>query len=63
MLLMPESSPHIDHIQDDHEYHDMSERLRILYRAIIQLIVIKEEYEEKIDEYLKLKDSKHEHRA
>jgi hypothetical protein len=43
---------HIDKIRNENEYHDLSERLRILQRTIIQLIMIKEEYEEKIAEYL-----------
>ena len=43
-------------IHDDHEYHDISERLRIIDRTIIQLIMIKEEYEQKIEEYLSNRD-------
>lgn len=43
-------------IQDDHEYHDISERLRIIDRTIVQLIMIKEEYERKIEEYLRNRD-------
>ncbi len=43
-------------IQDDHEYHDISERLRIIDRTIVQLIMIKEEYERKIEEYLRYRD-------
>ena len=43
-------------IQNDHEYHDISERLRIIDRSIVQLIMIKEEYERKIEEYLRNRD-------
>jgi hypothetical protein len=45
-------------IHDDHEYHDISERLRQVDRAIIQLIVIKEEYEKMIEEYLQDRNQK-----
>lgn len=45
-------------IKDDHEYHDISERLRIIDRTIVQLIMIKEEYEQKIKEYLNNRDQK-----
>ena len=45
-------------IYDDHEYHDLSERLRIIDRAIVQLIMIKEEYEHKIEEYLRYREEK-----
>lgn len=40
-------------IPDDQEYHELSERLRDINRAIIQLILIKEEYEKRIEDYLK----------
>jgi len=52
MYLMTDPASHIDKIRTENEYHDLSERLRILQRTIIQLIMIKEEYEEKIAEYL-----------
>ena len=52
MYLMTNPASHIDKIRTENEYHDLSERLRILQRTIIQLIIIKEEYEEKIAEYL-----------
>jgi len=52
MYLMTDHASHIDKIRNENEYHDLSERLRILQRTIIQLIMIKEEYEEKIEEYL-----------
>jgi hypothetical protein len=42
-----------NNIPDDQEYHEMSERLRDINRAIIQLILIKEEYEKMIEDYLK----------
>ncbi|MBL7111570.1 MAG: hypothetical protein ISS19_06485 [Bacteroidales bacterium] len=50
--MMTDPASHIDKIRTENEYHDLSERLRILQRTIIQLIMIKEEYEEKIAEYL-----------
>ena len=43
-------------IHDDQEYHELSERLRDINRAIIQLILIKEEYEKRIEDYLKSRD-------
>ena len=43
-------------IHDDHEYHETAERLRKIDRAIIQLILIKEEYERVITEYLQNRD-------
>jgi len=52
LYLMTDHDSHIDKIRTENEYHDLSERLRILQRTIIQLIMIKEEYEEKISEYL-----------
>ena len=52
MYLMTDPPSHIDKIRNENEYHDLSERLRILQRTIIQLIMIKEEYEEKIAEYM-----------
>ncbi len=52
MYLMADTASHIDKIRTENEYHDLSERLRILQRTIIQLIMIKEEYEDKIAEYL-----------
>lgn len=53
MYLMTDPATHIDKIRSENEYHDLSERLRILQRTIIQLIILKEEYEEKIADYLK----------
>jgi hypothetical protein len=44
-------------IPDDQEYHEMSERLRDINRAIIQLILIKEEYEKMIEDYLKNREN------
>jgi hypothetical protein len=43
-------------INDDNDYHDISERLRKINRSIIQLILIKEEYEKMIKEYLRNRD-------
>jgi hypothetical protein len=43
-------------IRDDNEYHEISERLRDINRAIIQLILIKEEYEKRIEDYLSTRD-------
>jgi len=43
-------------ITDDQEYHELSERLRDINRAIIQLILIKEEYEQRIAEYLRKRE-------
>ncbi len=57
-MLMQDLSTKKNGIHDDHEYHDMSERLRIIDRAILQLIMIKEEYEHKIEEYLRYREEK-----
>jgi hypothetical protein len=43
-------------ISNDQEYHDISERLRKIDRSIIQLILIKEEYERMIKDYLRHRD-------
>jgi hypothetical protein len=43
-------------ISNENEYHDISERLRKIDRSIIQLILIKEEYEKMIKEYLRDRD-------
>lgn len=43
-------------INNESEYHDISERLRKIDRSIIQLILIKEEYEKMIKEYLRHRD-------
>jgi hypothetical protein len=43
-------------IHDDHEYHEIAERLRKIDRSIIQLILIKEEYEQVITDYLHNRD-------
>jgi hypothetical protein len=43
-------------INNEAEYHDISERLRKIDRSIIQLILIKEEYEKMIKEYLRNRD-------
>jgi tetrahydromethanopterin S-methyltransferase subunit G len=45
-----------DGIGNEQEYHELSERLRDINRAIIQLILIKEEYEQRIEDYLKNRD-------
>jgi len=55
-MYMQEVSKENNGIHDDQEYHDLSERLRIIDRAILQLIIIKEEYENKIEEYLRYRD-------
>ena len=55
-MQMQEITTEKNGIHDDSEYHDLSERLRIINRAIIQLIMIKEEYEHRIEEYLKYRD-------
>lgn len=43
-------------INNETEYHDISERLRKIDRSIIQLILIKEEYEKMIKEYIRRRD-------
>jgi hypothetical protein len=43
-------------ISNENEYHDISDRLRKIDRSIIQLILIKEEYERMIKEYLRNRD-------
>ena len=43
-------------INNETEYHDISERLRKIDRSIIQLILIKEEYERMIKDYLRNRD-------
>jgi hypothetical protein len=43
-------------ISNEQEYHDISERLRKIDRSIIQLILIKEEYERMIKDYLRQRD-------
>ena len=43
-------------IQDEEEIHELSERLRDINRAIMQLILIKEEYEQRIEICLKNRD-------
>ena len=43
-------------ISNENEYHDISDRLRKIDLSIIQLILIKEEYERMIKEYLRNRD-------
>jgi len=43
-------------INNENEYHEISDRLRKIDRSIIQLILIKEEYEKMIKEYLRDRD-------
>jgi hypothetical protein len=43
-------------IHDDNEYYEIAERLRKIDRSIIQLILVKEEYERVITEYLQNRD-------
>ena len=55
MLMQPLIREKND-IHDENEYHELSERLRDINRAIIQLILIKEEYEKRIEDYLSTRD-------
>jgi hypothetical protein len=39
-------------IQDEHEYISAKEDLKTIYKEILRLVIKKEEYEERIEEYL-----------
>ncbi len=45
----------MDKIQNEHEYISAKEDLKTIYKEILRLVIKKEEYEEKIEEYLKKK--------
>jgi hypothetical protein len=45
----------MDKIQDEHQYISATEDLKIIYKEILRLVIKKEEYEEKIEEYLNKK--------
>lgn len=55
-MFMQSSTKETNSIHDDHEYHDLSEQLREINRAIIRLILIKEDFENRISEYLTKKE-------
>ena len=42
-------------IRNETEYNDANTKLKSIYREIMKLVIRKEEYEEKIQEYLKEK--------
>jgi hypothetical protein len=42
----------MDKIRNEHEYISAKEDLKIIYKEILRLVIKKEEYEEKIEEYL-----------
>ncbi len=42
----------MDKIQDEHQYISAKEDLKTIYKEILRLVIKKEEYEEKIEEYL-----------
>jgi hypothetical protein len=44
-----------DKIQNEHEYISAKEDLKTIYKEILRLVIKKEEYEEKIEEYLNKK--------
>jgi hypothetical protein len=48
---------YMDKIQNEEEYLESSQRLRILYKEIIRLIIKKEKYEKMIEEYLRTRES------
>lgn len=45
----------MDKIHDEHEYISAKENLKTIYKEILRLVIKKEEYEEKIEEYLNKK--------
>ena len=45
----------MDKIHDEHEYISAREDLKTIYKEILRLVIKKEEYEEKIEEYLNKK--------
>jgi len=45
----------MDKIHDEHEYFSAKEDLKTIYKEILRLVIKKEEYEEKIEEYLNKK--------
>jgi len=49
------STINMDKIQNEQEYIESSQKLRIIYKEIIRLIIKKEEYEKLIEEYLQTK--------
>ena len=42
----------MDKIHDENEYISAKEDLKTIYKEILRLVIKKEEYEEKIEEYL-----------
>jgi hypothetical protein len=45
----------MDKIHNEHEYISAKEDLKTIYKEILRLVIKKEEYEEKIEEYLNRK--------
>ena len=45
----------MDKIHNEHEYISAKEDLKTIYKEILRLVIKKEEYEEKIEEYLNKK--------
>ena len=45
----------MDKIHNEHEYISAKENLKTIYKEILRLVIKKEEYEEKIEEYLNRK--------
>jgi hypothetical protein len=44
-------------IRNETEFNDANNKLKSIYREIMKLVISKEEYEEKIQEYLKQKSN------
>lgn len=42
-------------IRNEHELNSAREKLKLIYRDILKLVIKKEEFEESIEEYLKKK--------
>jgi hypothetical protein len=51
-MRMQNSLIMMDKIQDEHQYISAKEDLKTIYKEILRLVIKKEEYEEKIEEYL-----------
>ena len=51
-MRMQNSLLMMDKIHDEHEYISAKEDLKTIYKEILRLVIKKEEYEEKIEEYL-----------
>ncbi len=54
-MRMQNSLIMMDKIHDEHEYISAREDLKTIYKEILRLVIKKEEYEEKIEEYLNKK--------